>query len=110
MRLQTVSRATVVLTLALATPCAAQADSAKSLRWCWRGQPLPRCEAFWITESDVDIVVSTTTEQSLVNDGFTSRVQRSRHFMNRWVLTIGPMFNTGPLRALGGTLSISPVY
>ena len=95
---------------ALAMPCAAQTDSASSLRWCWRGQPLPQCEAFWITESDADVVISTTTEQALVNDGFTSRVQRSRHFMNRWVFTIGPMFNTAPLRAMGGTVSISPVY
>ncbi len=101
----------MALALGLATPCYAQADSATAPRWCWRGRPLPQCEAFWISESAGDFVISTTTEQTVVDDGLgRSHTQRSLHFMNRWVFTTGPMFNTAPLRALGGTLSVSPVY
>lgn len=110
MRSPMIARATALLTLALATPCAAQSDSTSPRRWCWRGRPVPLCDAFWITESDADLVISTTTERAIVQSGSVTVVQRSRHFMNRWVVTIGPMVNTAPLRAIGGTLSISPLY
>ena len=101
----------LALTLGLATPCAAQADSAAPLRWCWRGRPAPQCDAFWITESGADLVVSTTTERAIIDDGFgTSHVDRLSHFTSRWSLTVGPMFNTAALRAVGGTVSVSPLY
>jgi hypothetical protein len=72
---------------------------------------VPQCEAFWITESGGDFVVSTTTERATIDDGLgTSHVERGPHFVNRWTVTVGPMFNTSALRATGGTLSISPLY
>ena len=101
----------MALTVSLAAPSAAQVDSASSLRWCWRGRPAPACDAFWITESGGDFVTSTTTERALIDDGFgSSHVDRRSHFTSRWSLTVGPMFNTSALRAVGGTLSISPLY
>ena len=111
MRSRTVSGALLALTLDLATPCAAQTDSAGSLNWCWRGRPLPECEAFWITESGGDFVVSTTMERATIDNGNgTSRVERVPDFVSRWTLTVGPMFNTSAGRALGATVSISPLY
>ena len=110
MRSPTVARAAALLTLAIAAPGAAQNDSASTRRWCWRGRPMPQCDAFWITESDADVVMSTTTERATFQNGPSTSVQHSRHFMNRWEVTIGPMVNTAPLRAIGGTLSISPLY
>jgi hypothetical protein len=88
----------------------AQTDSGASPRWCWRGRPVPQCDAFWITESGGDFVVSSTQEEKVIDTGAGStRTERARHFDNRWSFTIGPMFNTAPLRAMGGTLSIGPV-
>ena len=99
------------LTLAIATPCAAQSDTASSQRWCWRGRPVPQCDAFWITESGGDFVVSTTTERAIIDDGLgTSHVDRQSHFTSRWSITAGPMFNRAALRAVGGTISVSPLY
>ena len=105
------ARALALLILALATPCAAQSDSGTTQRWCWRGRPLPQCDGFWITESGADFVISSTTERAIIDDGFgTSHVDQLPHFASRWSITVGPMFNTAPLRAVGGTISVSPLY
>lgn len=100
-----------MLTLSLATPCVAQSDSAAAPRLCWRGRPGTECDAFWITESGADLVVSTTTERAIIDDGLgRSHLERASHFTNRWAITVGPMFNTSALRAIGGTISFSPLY
>ena len=111
MRSPTLTRAVVLLALALPTPGVAQSDSAAAPRLCWRGRPLPKCNAFWVTESGGDFVISTTREETVIDNGAGStRTERTPHFSNRWSITIGPMFNTSALRAIGGTLSISPLY
>jgi hypothetical protein len=101
----------LVLTLAVATPLAAQSDTATRIprHLCWRGKPFPECTSFWITEFGVDAVLWST--QTTVRENFGGGdVYRytARDFDSRFVWTVGPMFNTGPHTALGGTLSISP--
>lgn len=86
-------------------------DTGSAQRWCWRGRPVPQCDAFWITESGADIVASTTTERAIIDDGLgRTHVDRLAHFTSRWSITVGPMFNTSALRAAGGTLSVSTLY
>jgi hypothetical protein len=102
----------VTLTLTVATPLAAQSDTTTPIppHLCWRGKPLPECTSFWITEFGVDAVLWST--QTGVTENFGGGdVYRytARDFDSRFVWTVGPMFNTGPRTAFGGTLSISPL-
>jgi hypothetical protein len=77
---------------------------------CWRGKPAPRCSSFWITEMGFDFVNSSTTTAYTIESSFAGPYTfRHRDFTSRFTWTVGPMFNTGPTRAVGGTLSISPV-
>ena len=106
------ARTVALLTLALATPSAAQTDTTTRIppHLCWRGKPAPECTAFWITEFGVD--VSTSSTQTVVSENYGGgNVYRyaARDFDSRFVWTVGPMFNTGPRTALGGTLSFSPL-
>jgi hypothetical protein len=105
-----VNRAVLALTLGLATPCGAQADSTASLRWCWRGKPAPKCTSFWVTELGLD--ANRWSTQTVVTEDFGGgNVYRyaQRDFDSRLAWTIGPMFNRGPRTAIGGTVSISPL-
>ncbi len=95
----------------VATPCSAQSDTATRIppHLCWRGRPLPECTSFWITEFGVDAVLWSTQTRVRQNFGGGDVYDYSaRDFDSRFVWTVGPMFNTGPRTALGGTLSISP--
>jgi len=98
--------------LFIASPCLAQSDtmSGTPIRICWRGKPAPQCTSFWITEFGVDATTSST-QTILIDDYGGGNVYRraQRDFDSRIVWTVGPMFNTGPRRAIGGTLSLSPV-
>jgi hypothetical protein len=102
----------LVAALAVATPLAAQSDTTTRIppHLCWRGKPLPECTSFWITEFGVDATTwsthTTVTENLGGGDVYRSTV---RDFDSRFVWTLGPMFNTGPRTALGGTVSISPL-
>ena len=92
------------------SPSSAQSDSATKPqpRLCWRGKPAPECTAFWITEFGYDAMQSWT-QHTIVYDygsGYSTTETR-RDFGSRAVWTIGPMFNTRPLGAVGGTLSLS---
>ena len=103
----------VAVALAAALPCSAQSDTTTRIapRVCWRGKPAPDCSAFWITEFGVDIVASST--QTVISENFGgANVYRyaQRDFDSRFIWTVGPMFNRGPRTAIGGTLSLSPVY
>lgn len=98
--------------LAMASPCFAQSDSSRGIpaRLCWRGKPASQCKIFWITEFGVD--VSTSSTQTVVSENYGGgNVYRyaQRDFESRWLWTVGPMFNTSPRAAIGGTLSISPL-
>lgn len=107
------SRAIVALALLTAAlPCRAQSDTATGIpsHLCWRGKPAPGCTVFWITEFGVD--ASTSSTETVVSQNFGGGdVYRyaTRDFDSRFTWTIGPMFNTGPRSAMGGTLSISPL-
>lgn len=115
MRSATVARAVAFLTLVLATPAlpsSAQSDSTTRIppRLCWRGKPAPECTTFWITELGID--ASTSSTATIVTENYGGGpVYRyaTRDFDSRLVWTVGPMFNTGPHTALGGTLSLSPL-
>src|SRR5689334_8806891 len=87
----------------------APADTTRS-RECWRGHPAPECTMFWITEFGVDVIASST--QTVVSENFGGgNVYRytQKDFETRFVWTVGPMFNTSPRTAIGGTVSISPL-
>lgn len=112
MRSPQLARALALLTLALSTPCAAQSDTTTRVptHLCWRGKPAPECTVFWITEFGVD--ASTSSTETIVSENFGGGdVYRyaARDFDSRFTWTIGPMFNTRPRSAIGGTLSISPL-
>ena len=101
-------RALAIVLVTLARPCLAQTDSTPKPEYhlCWRGRPAPKCTAFWITEFGFDGVMSTS--RSVVDYGSGSRYS-TRDFDSRLTWTVGPMFNTSPRRAIGGTLTVSPL-
>lgn len=106
------ARVLALLALPLATPCVGQSDRTTRIptHLCWRGKPAPECTVFWITEFGVD--ASTSSTETIVSPDYGGgQVYRYplRDFDTRFVWTVGPMFNTGPRTALGGTLSLSPV-
>ena len=101
-------RAAITLACAL-IPIASGAQSDTSARpplaRCWRGKPLPHCRSFFLTEMAGEYAfASTKTNYTLT---FGSKVaQRSVADETPQLLwRIGPMFNTGPSRAIGVTLS-----
>jgi len=104
-------RTFVILAFMWAAPCLAQADSiaGPASHLCWRGKPAPKCTSFWITEFGYDAVMSTTTSRNIVDYGSGTSTFTSRDFGSRLLWTVGPMFNTRPLRAVGGTLTLSPL-
>jgi hypothetical protein len=97
--------------LAVAGPCSAQTDTTAGIppRLCWRGKPAPHCTIFWITEFGFDASMSSTATYFGGNGGGDVYRYAARDFESRVVWTVGPMFNTGPRTALGGTLSLSPL-
>ena len=102
----------VALALATANPCSAQTDTTTRIppRLCWRGRPAPECTSFWITEFGVDASMSSTQTHVSENLGGGNVYRYAvRDFESRFVWTVGPMFNTGPRAAVGGTLSLSPL-
>ena len=101
----------IALVLATGVPCSGQSDTTARIpsHICWRGKPAPQCTSFWITEFGVDASMAST--QTLVTENFGGgNVYRytQRDFDSRFVWSVGPMFNTGPRTAVGGTLSLSP--
>ena len=101
-------RALAILLLMVATPGLAQTDSTPKPEHhlCWRGKPAPKCTTFWITEFGFDGVMSTS--RRVVDYGSGSRYT-ARDFDSRLTWTVGPMFNTSSRRAIGGTLTMSPL-
>jgi hypothetical protein len=99
-----------VILNAFAAPLLAQSDTTRiPRRLCWRGRPTPECTTFWITEFGFDgIVASTRTIVSQAYGGGEVPRYPIQDFGSRLVWTVGPMFNTGPRTAIGGTLSLSP--
>jgi hypothetical protein len=99
-------RSVAILVLVALPACAsAQSDSSAPPRHsaCWRGKPEPQCRRFWITEVSGEYSYATTeTHYQYAN----SVNAYSRPDVSSQVLmTLGPMFNTNPTRALGATIS-----
>ena len=88
----------------------ASADSTRS-RECWRGHPAPLCDSFFITEFGVDRVQTSSTTDFDIDYGQAGGVVHYSEpdFGHRLQFTVGPMFNRGPSRAIGGTLSVSSI-
>jgi hypothetical protein len=80
---------------------------------CWRGKPAPICDNFFLTEFGVARVLTSSTSHFDVDYGSAGGglVHYSEpDFGNRLQFTIGPMFNQGPRRAIGGTVSFNAVH
>jgi hypothetical protein len=108
---QIMHRLAALTILALSAPCFAQTDTTSKPRphLCWRGKPAPDCTTFWITEFGYDAMVArshTRIVQDFGSGGVSSYT--APDFESHLVWTVGPMFNTGPGRAVGGTLSFAP--
>ena len=87
------------------------ADTTRS-RECWRGHPAPTCDSFFITEFGVERIQSSSTSHFDIDYGQGGGIVHDSEpdFGNRLQFTIGPMFNRGPRRAIGGTVSFSGVH
>ena len=101
------SVATICL-LALPTLASAQSDSSARPRasLCWRGKPEPFCGSFWITEVSGEYSYATTQTHYRFDYGTYVNEYSRPDVSSQLLFTVGPMFNTGPTRALGGTLSV----
>lgn len=93
-----------------AQAAAAPADTIKS-RECWRGHPAPICDSFFISEFGVERIQASSTSHFDIDYGQAGGIVHDSEpdFGNRLQFTIGPMFNRGPGRAIGGTVSFSGV-
>ena len=115
MRSPMLTRTVVLLTSCvpmMSSPCFAQSDTTSNppVRLCWRGKPAPDCTTFWITEFGLDATMSSTETLVAPDYGGGNPYRYAvPDFESRFVWTVGPMFNTGPRAALGGTLSLSPL-
>lgn len=89
----------------------ARADTSAS-RECWRGEPAPTCDSFFITEFGVERIQTSSTTHFDIDYGPSGGVVHKSEpdFGNRLQFTVGPMFNRGRGRAIGATLSFSGVY
>lgn len=100
----------LLLLLAVAPVARGQTDTATSLHSCWRGKPGPACSQFVITELDYDQLLATTHRHFTVAAVSGPAFNYSEpQFGSHATWTIGPMFNTQPMRAVGATVSIAPV-
>jgi hypothetical protein len=99
-----------VLFFTVALSAEAQTDTTGKSASCWRGQPPPVCSSFFIFEFGYDAELVTTRRHIpfVTPGGLRSFVEPD--FGDRVTWTLGPMFNTGPRRALGGTLSVASVF
>lgn len=100
-------RLPLFLLLTVPSVALAQADSltGDTGALCWRGQRAPACHQFWITEISGEYPFATTTTNHAIAEA-TGFYRYSQHDISPQLLwTVGPMFNTGPNRALGVTVS-----
>src|SRR5690348_8788971 len=90
---------------------AAQSDTLRpaASATCWRGKPAPQCQTFWLTEISGEYAFASTTAHyravySSPSGTFVTSYDRP-DISSRLVWTVGPMFNTSPRHAVGGTLT-----
>lgn len=97
----------ILVFLALPTVARAQTDSSARPRnsLCWRGKPAPQCGSFWITEISGEFSYATTQTHYRFDYGSYVNSYSRPDVSSQVLWTVGPMFNTSPTRALGGTIS-----
>ena len=104
-------RSLALLLVALPGVALAQSDSVSRNDGplCWRGKPEPACHSFWITEMSAEYPYAATSTTYTFTDGtYSTRISR-RDVSTQIFWTVGPMFNSGPNRALGITVSAGSV-
>jgi hypothetical protein len=100
-----------ILLAALSSAALGQSDSLTrhDRPACWRGKPEPACHSFWITEISAEYPYATTsTRYTFAGDAYTYHLTQ-RDVSPQLFWTVGPMFNKGPDRALGVTMSAGVV-
>jgi hypothetical protein len=97
----------VAVLLAVPTFATAQSDSStqRAYHACWRGKPQPQCDSFWLTEVSGEYSYVTTQTHYRFDEGSYINEYTRPDISSQVLWTVGPMFNTGPTRAFGGTLS-----
>jgi hypothetical protein len=75
---------------------------------CFRGQPLPACRRFVLTELGFLRIVSTTSRPAVSYDGSLIPGLRDKDHSNEILLELGMMQNRGPRHAIGGVLVLGP--
>jgi hypothetical protein len=97
----------ILVFLALPTVARSQTDSSARPRspLCWRGKPKPQCGSFWITEVSGEYSFATTQTRYRFDYGSYVNSYSRPDVSSQMLWTVGPMFNTSPTRALGGTIS-----
>lgn len=89
--------------------CRAQAspspDSIHTRRDCWRGAPLPYCRRFWLTEAAFEGPVAATHATYTSSLG-TGSIEQGVQLESILAWSAGPMVNTSPTSAFGGTVTI----
>ena len=75
---------------------------------CFRGQPLPACKRFVLTELGVVRRVSGTTTQAVGFDGVPIPGQSDKDFSNEPLAEFGMMQNVSVRNAIGGVLVLWP--
>jgi hypothetical protein len=97
----------ILVCLALPTVARGQTDSSARPRnpLCWRGKPAPQCGSFWITEISGEYAYATTQTHYRFDYGNSVSEYSRPDVSSQLLWTVGPMFNTSPTRAFGGTLS-----
>ena len=104
-----------MILIAAAASLRAQSSGARgdttTSRECWRGRPAPTCDSFFLTEFGVARVLTSSTTHFDIDYGQGGGIVHNSEpdFGNRLQFTIGPMFNMGTGRAIGGTVSFSGV-
>lgn len=75
---------------------------------CWRGQPLPACQRFVLTEIGFLRRVATTGRPVLDPNGAPYPGLRDEDYDNELLVELGVMQNRGPKHAIGGVLVLGP--
>ena len=75
---------------------------------CFRGQPLPACQRFVLTELGFLRNVATTSRPATGYDGATIPGLRDKDHASEILLELGMMQNRGPKHAIGGVLVLGP--
>ncbi|MCC7053028.1 MAG: hypothetical protein IT355_07140 [Gemmatimonadaceae bacterium] len=92
----------------LAAQSAAAAAGKPPRLTCFRGQPLPACRRFVLTELGFLRNVATTSRPAVGYDGTVYPGLRDEDHASEILVELGMMANRGPNHAIGGALVLGP--